>query len=209
MKGNVGSDISDEAASNESNLENGTSDNKVEEISKLMKDVLRILNPNLKNDIISKTPARFAKALIEFTNGYDDDLDSIVSDAIFDNEDYNDIIKIKNINFSSLCEHHLLPFHGECSIGYIPNKLIMGLSKFSRIVQSLSKKLHLQERLTREIAESVFRILQPLGVVVEMNAVHSCMCFRGIKSYNAGTSSIYTIGLMKEKDNLNKYFKMK
>jgi len=209
MNGNVGNDIISDETSNESNLENGTSDNKVEEISKLMKDVLRILNPNLKNDILAKTPTRFAKALIEFTHGYDDDIDTIVSEAIFDNEDYNDIIKIKKINFTSLCEHHLLPFHGECIIGYIPNKLIMGLSKFSRLVQSLSKKLHLQERLTREIAETIYRILQPLGVVVEMIAVHSCMCFRGIKSFNAETSSIYTIGLMKEKDNLNKYFQMK
>jgi GTP cyclohydrolase I len=209
MNGNVGNDIISDGTSNESNLENGTSENKVEEISKLMKEVLRILNPNLKSETFAKTPTRFAKAMMEFTQGYDDEIDTIVSEAIFDNEDYNDIVKIKNINFTSLCEHHLLPFHGECTIGYIPNKLIMGLSKFSRLVQSHSKKLHLQERLTREIAETIYRVLQPLGVVVEMNAVHSCMCFRGIKSFNAETSSIYTIGLMKEKDNLNKYFKMK
>jgi GTP cyclohydrolase I len=208
MNGKEGNEIISEESEHTSNLQNGTGDGKVEEISKLMKEILRIVNPNLKDDIMSKTPIRYAKAMMEFTQGYSDDIDTIISDAVFDNEDYNDIIKIKKINFNSICEHHLLPFHGECTIGYIPNKNIMGLSKFSRLVQSMSKKLHLQERLTRDIAQTINRILQPLGVVVEINSIHSCMCFRGVKSFNAETSTIYTIGSMKEKDNLIKYFKM-
>jgi GTP cyclohydrolase I len=191
-----------------SNLKNGRGDSKVEEISKLMKEILRIINPNLKDEIMSKTPIRYAKAMMEFTEGYSDDIDKIISNAVFENEDYNDMIKIKKINFNSTCEHHLLPFHGECTIGYIPNKHIMGLSKFSRLVQSLSKKLHLQERLTCEIAETINKILQPQGVVVEINSIHSCMCFRGVKSFNAETSTIYSIGSMKENDNLLKYFKI-
>jgi len=146
---------------------------------------------------------------MEFTQGYNDDIDKIVSEAIFENEDYTDIIKIKKINFNSICEHHLLPFHGECTIGYVPDKYILGLSKFSRVVQSLSKKLQLQERLTREIGETINRILKPAGVVVEMNSIHSCMCFRGVKSFNSETSTIYTIGSMKENENLAKYFRMK
>jgi GTP cyclohydrolase I len=209
MNGNDRNENVSEESGYTSNLENGTSESKAEEISKLMKEILRIVNPNLKDDIMFKTPLRYAKAMMEFTQGYNDDLEKIVSEAIFENEDYTDVIKIKKINFNSMCEHHLLPFHGECTIGYIPNKYIMGLSKFSRLVQSLSKKLQLQERLTREIAETINRILKPSGVVVEMNAIHSCMCFRGVKSFNAETSTIYTIGSMKENENLVKYFRMK
>lgn len=181
---------------------------KIEKVSKLMREILETINPKAKEEIINKTPIRFAESLIEFTQGYHDDLDAIIPDAVFDSEDFNDMIIVKDIMFSSICEHHLLPFFGDCAIGYIPKKKILGLSKFPRLVLSLSKKMQLQERLTKEIVDAINLYLEPSGVVVIINAAHSCMCYRGIKSWDAKTQTIFTSGCLKEKDNLDKFFNM-
>jgi GTP cyclohydrolase I len=191
----------------ESSLTNGAT-NKIEKISILMREILEIVYPNAKSEIKTRTPTRFAEALLEFTEGYNENLDELMTEAIFDSEDYHDLIIIKEINFSSICEHHLLPFFGECTIGYIPDQKILGLSKFPRLVNSLSKKMHLQERLTKEIAETINYYLKPRGAIVILNASHSCMCFRGVKSFDTKTETVYSLGELKDKNNYYKFFNL-
>jgi GTP cyclohydrolase I len=197
-------DESDDLDFNESN----DSDFKLKRLTNLMSQVLYIINPNADEKILQKTPERFSKALLEFVDGYQVDLEKLLNDAIFDSEGYDDLVIVKNIEFTSLCEHHMLPFFGKCTIGYYPRDKILGLSKFPRLVGALSKKMHLQERLTKEIAEAIDKYLNPLGVVVAVSSSHSCMCFRGIKSFNSQTDTIYSLGILKEKDNLNKFFSL-
>lgn len=178
------------------------------QIEQHMSKILKLLNPNAQPEIMLKTPGRYADAMIEMTKGYDLDLEKLMNEAVFDSEKYHEIIIVKDIHFSSLCEHHLLPFFGDCCIGYIPDKKILGLSKFPRLVDALSKKLHLQERLTKEIADGIHKLLEPYGVVVLINSIHSCMCFRGIKAFDAKTQTIYTTGKFKEKESLDLFFQM-
>lgn len=181
---------------------------KIQKISNLMRDVLQIANPNAEEEIICKTPLRYAEALSEMTKGYSQNVEEMITEAIFSSNGYNEIIIVKDINFSSLCEHHMMPFFGQASIGYIPEDKILGLSKFPRLVETLSKKMQLQERLTKEIADTLDKYLQAKGVIVFMEAIHSCMCFRGIKSFGAKTQTVYTTGEMKTKENFDKFFTM-
>jgi GTP cyclohydrolase I len=192
---------------NNTNYLNG-SISKQDKIEFLMREILRTVNPNLTEEIMDKTPTRYAKALLEFTKSYEANIFETIGEAVFENEGYNDLIIVQDINFSSICEHHLLPFFGTCNIGYIPKDKIFGLSKFPRLVEFLSKKMHLQERLTKEIADNINKFLEPEGVIVTINSSHSCMCFRGIKSFDSKTQTIYSIGSMKEYGNIQKFLSM-
>jgi GTP cyclohydrolase I len=196
----------------DSNNDDGKSlnenDMQTSRLAKLIKEMLLILNPNPKEEILTKTPLRYAEAMMELTESNRKIYTDPFCEAIFDSEGYDDMIVVKKINFNSICEHHLLPFFGDVSIGYLPNKKILGLSKFPRMVQLLSKKMTIQERLTKEIAENINSCLDPHGVVVTMSSTHSCMCFRGIKSFNSKTETIYSIGQMKMQENIDKFFKL-
>jgi len=174
-------------------------------IAEHMRQILLLSNPELTEELLEKTPLRYAKALTEFTQGYRDNIESLLRDAIFTCENYKDLIVVQDITFISTCEHHLLPFYGDCVIGYIPKQKILGLSKFPRLVNSLSKKFQLQERLTRDIAEVLNQYLEPEGIVVIMKASHSCMCFRGIKSWDSQTKTLYKLGTLNEKENLQRF----
>lgn len=178
------------------------------QIAEHMRQILLLSNPEATDELIEKTPMRYAKALSEFTQGYRDDIDLLLKEAIFSCENYRDLIIVQDITFISTCEHHLLPFYGDCIIGYIPKTKILGLSKFPRLVNSLSQKFQLQERLTRDIAEVLNQYLEPEGIVVLMKASHSCMCFRGIKSWNSQTKTIYKLGSLNEKENLQRFMDM-
>jgi GTP cyclohydrolase I len=184
---------------------------KLKRLSTLMTEAVSLINPNAHlNKTIDKTPERFSKALLEFVEGTELNLDKLLNDAIFESEGFDDLVLIKNIEFTSLCEHHLLPFFGKATIGYIPKDKILGLSKFPRLIQGLAKKMHIQERLTKEIAEVVDQYLEPHGVVVVTASSHSCMCFRGVRSFNSQTDVIYTTGCFKEKgsEQLTKFFNL-
>lgn len=183
-------------------------ESKRRQIENEMKKIVCLLNPNADQEILTKTPLRYTDAMLEMTKGYYDDVQKLLRDAVFDCEKYNEILIVKDINFSSMCEHHLLPFFGNVSVGYIPNEKILGLSKFPRLVESVSKKLHLQERLTKEIADAIEQALDPTGVVVIDESIHSCMCFRGIKAFDSKTLSIYTLGKFKEKETLDRFFQL-
>jgi GTP cyclohydrolase I len=200
-------------STNTSDLSTTSKDGEKVEVSKankiavLIKEMLEIINPNACEEVMTNTPLRYAKALMEFTSGYDEV--PLGDGGVFDNEGFDDLIIIKDINFNSMCEHHMLPFFGDCSIGYIPKDKILGLSKFPRLVQSISKKFQIQERLSKEIADELNKALDPVGVVVKITCSHSCMCFRGIKSFNAKTDSIFTTGCFRnDKNALDKFFNL-
>lgn len=196
----------DTPSNNSEDTYNGKPDK--QSIADLVSKLIEIISPNASEEVKNKTPKRYAEALLELTRGYRESPSRLISEAVFDSEGYDQLIVVKDINFSSVCEHHLLPFFGECSIGYIPRGKILGLSKFPRLVDCLASKLQIQERLTKEIAEELQNALDSQGVVVKISSAHSCMSFRGIKSFNAKTDTIYTLGSLNEKENLNKFFSL-
>jgi GTP cyclohydrolase I len=138
-----------------------------------------------------KTPERVAKALLFMTRGYHEDIERLLNGALFPIE-YDEMVIVKDIDFFSMCEHHMLPFFGKCHVGYLPNKKVVGLSKIPRVVDAFARRLQVQERLTTQIAETLKRKLDAHGVAVVMEARHLCMMMRGVEKQNtlAVTSSM-------------------
>ena len=151
-------------------------------------EVVRVLVTELGEDPsregLVKTPDRVAKALRFLTSGYDQDIDEVINDALF-TVDYNEMVIVKDIDFYSLCEHHLLPFFGRCHVAYIPRGQVIGLSKVPRLIEVFSRRLQVQERLTSQIAETIVAKLNPLGVAVVVEATHLCMLMRGVEKQNS------------------------
>lgn len=133
---------------------------------------------------LADTPKRVEKSLRFLTSGYQADVDSVLNNALF-TVDYNEMVIVRDIDFYSLCEHHLLPFFGRCHVAYIPNGKVIGLSKIPRLVEIYSRRLQIQERLTNQIAETIREKVQPLGVAVVMEAAHLCMSMRGVEKQNS------------------------
>jgi GTP cyclohydrolase I len=174
-------------------------------MEKLIRDLLVELGENPKRQGLLRTPQRVAKAYKFLTKGYSDNIDELVNDAIF-NESYNEIVIVKDIEFYSLCEHHLLPFYGKCHVGYIPNKKIIGLSKIPRIVEMFARRLQVQERLTTQIGEILEKVLQPQGVAVVTEARHLCMMMRGVEKQNSTASASCMTGVFKSNDKTRSEF---
>ncbi len=162
-------------------------------IQPLITQLLKSLGEDPKRNGLEKTPERIAKALTFLTQGYNQDIEEIINGALFPLE-YDEMVIVRNIDFYSLCEHHLLPFFGKCHVGYIPNKRVVGLSKLPRIVEALSRRLQVQERLTVEIAETLKRALNPLGVGVVIEAQHLCMMMRGVEKQNTIAVTSHMLG---------------
>ena len=150
------------------------------ELADLFTKILKNLGEDPSRQGLVKTPLRAAKAMEFLTSGYHQDIDEILNEAIFD-EDYDEMVIVKEIEFYSLCEHHILPFWGKCHVGYLPRNRIIGLSKIPRIVDMFSRRLQVQERLTREIAEALEIALDPRGVAVVIEGQHLCMMARGVE----------------------------
>ncbi|TSA02509.1 MAG: GTP cyclohydrolase I FolE [Nitrospiraceae bacterium] len=150
----------------------------------LVEQILVVLGEDPARDGLVKTPERVAKAFRFFTQGYQEDLEEILNGALFPIE-YDEMVVIRDIDFFSLCEHHLLPFYGKCHVAYLPNGRIVGLSKIPRLVEVYSRRLQVQERLTVQIAEALQQKLNPQGVAVVMEARHLCMMMRGVETPNA------------------------
>ena len=140
-----------------------------------------------------RTPHRAAEALKYLTRGYNQDVQALLNGAVF-HEDYDDMVLVKDIEFYSLCEHHLLPFYGKVHVGYIPNGKIVGLSKIPRLVDMFARRLQVQERLTTQIAEALEEALQPLGVAVVVEAAHMCMLMRGVQKQGASMVTSHVMG---------------
>jgi GTP cyclohydrolase I len=146
---------------------------------------------------LEDTPKRVAKALSFFTQGYEKDIDTLLNGALFP-IDYDEMVIIRDIDFYSLCEHHLLPFFGKCHVGYIPNKRVVGLSKIPRVVDVFSRRLQVQERLTVQIAETLQKTLRPHGVAVVMEARHACMMMRGVEKQNTVAVTSHMLGVFRK-----------
>ena len=152
------------------------------------KEVLSLLGEDPEREGLVKTPERVAKAMLTLTRGYHEDPIAILNSAKF-KEDYRHMVIVKDIDFFSLCEHHMLPFYGKVHVAYIPNGYITGLSKIARVVDSFSHRLQVQERMTLQIKECIQEALNPLGVMVVIEAKHMCMQMRGVEKQNSVTTT--------------------
>ncbi len=169
------------------------SERSIEAIEKSVEVILNEVGEDPKREGLLKTPNRVAKAYNFLTKGYKEDVDKLLNGAIF-HEHYNEMVIVKDIDFYSLCEHHLLPFYGKCHIAYIPDGKIVGLSKIPRIVEMYARRLQVQERLTREIGDLLYKVLEPKGVAVVCEAHHLCMMMRGVEKQNSLATTSCMLG---------------
>ena len=160
----------------------------LDELAEHYHQVLTLLGEDPGREGLEKTPMRVAKAMQVLTRGYTMDAHQVLRDALF-KEDYSQMVIVKDIDFFSMCEHHMLPFYGKVHVGYIPNGYITGLSKIARVVDIYSHRLHVQERMTLQIKECIQETLKPLGVMVVVEAKHMCMQMRGVEKQNAITTT--------------------
>ncbi len=169
----------------------------LDELAEHYKDVLRLLGEDTEREGLQKTPLRVAKAMQILTRGYRQDAHKVLTDALF-KEEYNQMVIVKDIDFFSMCEHHMLPFYGKVHVAYIPNGYITGLSKIARVVDIFSHRLQVQERLTQQIKDCIQETLHPMGVMVVVEAKHMCMQMRGVEKQNAITTTSDFSGAFKQ-----------
>lgn len=167
---------------------NNTTTPQLQELMAHYSQILSLVGENPKREGLLKTPMRVAKALQFMTQGYQQDPAAVLLSARF-REEYKQMVIVKDIDFYSLCEHHMLPFYGKAHIAYIPNKYITGLSKLPRVVEIFARRLQVQERLTTQIKDCIQNTLDPLGVMVVIEAHHMCMQIRGVQKANAVTTT--------------------
>ncbi|BHF62758.1 GTP cyclohydrolase 1 [Sparganum proliferum] len=166
-------------------------------LTAVYRDVLSCVGEDPDREGLIKTPERAARAMFYFTKGYEERICDLLNDAIFD-EDHEEMVVVRDIEMFSMCEHHLVPFVGRVSIGYLPNGKVLGLSKLARIVEVFSRRLQVQERLTKQIAMALAEVIQPAGVGVVIEATHMCMVMRGVQKINAVTVTSTMLGQFKE-----------
>lgn len=164
-----------------------------EKSSVFIEDLLKSCGENPKREGLLKTPHRFYKTFFELTQGYRQNLKEVVNDALFESPN-SEPVSVRNIPFFSLCEHHLLPFFGHCNITYIPNGKVIGLSKIHRIIDTFSKRLQLQERLTQQIGTALYEVTQAKGVFVEMKGQHLCVAMRGVQKTQSEMHTTFRCG---------------
>lgn len=161
---------------------------RIEGLKECCSKMLELIGEDNGREGLVKTPERVARAILDTTAGYNEDPEAILRAAMF-KEDYSQMVIVKDIDFYSLCEHHILPFFGKVHVAYIPNGYITGLSKIARVVEVFSRRLQVQERMTLQIKECIQKTLNPLGVMVVVEAQHLCMQMRGVKKQNSVTTT--------------------
>lgn len=166
-------------------------------MEKIITELLQALGEDPAREGLRNTPRRVEKALRFLTSGYEADIDQVLNGALF-TVDYSEMVIVKDIDFYSLCEHHLLPFFGKCHVAYIPSTKVIGLSKIPRLVDIFSRRLQIQERLTSQIAETIDEQIKPLGVAVVMEATHLCMAMRGVEKQNSFAVTSAMLGAFRE-----------
>ncbi|MQA29666.1 MAG: GTP cyclohydrolase I FolE [Luteitalea sp.] len=164
----------------------------------LVRELLAKLGEDPDREGLLNTPARVAKALTFLTSGYTADIDDVLNNALF-TVDYSEMVIVKDIDFYSLCEHHLLPFFGKCHVAYIPSNKVIGLSKIPRLVDVFSRRLQVQERLTNQIANTILEKVAPLGVAVVVEATHLCMSMRGVEKQNSFAVTSAMLGAFRDR----------
>jgi GTP cyclohydrolase I len=162
----------------------------------LYKKLLKEIGEDVDREGLEQTPERAAKAMRYLTKGYNESLDEIINDALFES-DMNEMVIVKDIEMYSMCEHHLLPFFGKCHVGYLPKGKVLGLSKIARIVDYFARRLQIQERLTTEVAHCIATITEARGVAVVMEARHLCMMMRGVEKQNSVMTTSVMLGDMR------------
>ena len=175
------------------------------EAEEAFKTILTWMGEDPNREGLINTPKRVAKAWNFLTKGYKEDLDALINNAIFEGES-KDMVIVKNIEFYSLCEHHMIPFYGKAHIGYIPDGKIIGLSKLARITDLFSQRLQVQERLTNQIAQCLQEVLNPRGVAVVLEGKHFCMLSRGVQKQNSIATSSSMLGIFREKESTRNEF---
>ncbi len=166
-------------------------------MEKTVRDLLIEIGEDPKREGLLKTPDRVAKMYQFLTKGYHEDIDKVLNKAVF-TERYSEMVIVRDIDFFSLCEHHLVPFYGKCHIAYIPDGKIIGLSKMPRIVEVFARRLQVQERLTQQIAETIFSSLKPQGVGVVLEARHLCMMMRGVEQHDTVATTSAMLGTFRD-----------
>ena len=176
-----------------------------DKLRKVIQSLLEEIGEDPNREGLLKTPSRVARSWRFFSEGYRQNLDDIINNAIF-HEEAKDMVIIRDVEFFSLCEHHLLPFFGKTHVGYIPNRKVIGLSKVPRIIDMFSRRLQIQERLTRQIAETIQTVLDPIGVAVVMEGRHMCMQMRGVEKQNSLATTSSMLGKFRESDRTRSEF---
>jgi GTP cyclohydrolase I len=179
----------------------------IESLQTNFTDVISLLGEDVDREGLVKTPERASKAMKFLTSGYEIDPAAILKGAMF-KEDYKEMVIVKDIEFYSLCEHHMLPFFGKAHIAYIPNGHIVGLSKLPRVVDVFARRLQVQERLTDQILNCISDTLKPLGVATVIEASHMCMMMRGVQKQNSATTTSGFRGAFKEMETRNEFLKL-
>ncbi len=169
----------------------------LDDLASHYKSIIELLGEDPSREGLEKTPMRVAKAMQILTRGYKQDAHKVLLDALFE-EKYNQMVIVKDIDFFSLCEHHMIPFYGKVHVAYIPNGYITGLSKIARVVDIYSHRLQVQERMTLQIKDCIQETLKPLGVMVVVEAKHMCMQMRGVEKQNAITTTSDFSGAFKQ-----------
>ncbi|KAM3500856.1 hypothetical protein MY10362_006038 [Beauveria mimosiformis] len=178
---------------------------RLEKMRAAVRTILECVGEDPDREGLLDTPSRYAKAMLFFTKGYQVNVDDLVNSALF-NEGHNEMIVVKDIEIHSLCEHHLVPFTGKMHIGYIPRNTVIGLSKLPRIAQMYARRLQVQERLTKEVANAVMDILKPQGVAVVMESSHLCMVMRGVEQTATSTITSCVLGCFERKSKTRNEF---
>lgn len=170
-----------------------------------VRTLLECLGEDPDREGLLATPERYAKAMLYFTKGYQENVRDIVNGAIFQ-EGHNEMVIVKDIEVFSMCEHHLVPFNGKMHIGYIPRNAVIGISKLPRIAEMFARRLQIQERLTREVANAIMEVLQPQGVAVVMESSHLCMVMRGVQKTSSSTITSCVLGCFERKEKTRNEF---